>query len=106
MIVLGGGVVERESNRKLLIDWAKTKGPIIHVCRQLEDVFFYLKSKQTKSTWGVFEEEYKTRSSLFPPYLVFHYKFAHSHILNLDNSLGTSSIVVPSMLEPDFRHGV
>ena len=64
VIVLGGGVVERESNRVMLREYAKTKGPVIHVSRQMGDVFAYLHRQGTKSTWAAFEEE--GRVSEFP----------------------------------------
>ncbi|KAK4698260.1 hypothetical protein P7C70_g8021, partial [Phenoliferia sp. Uapishka_3] len=57
VIVLGGGVVERESNRDLLRQYARTKGPVIHISRHMEEVFAYLRRQATKSTWAAFEQE-------------------------------------------------
>ncbi|KAL8279413.1 hypothetical protein RQP46_008225 [Phenoliferia psychrophenolica] len=60
VIVLGGGVVERESNRLLLSEYARTQGPVINVSRQMGDVLAYLHRQATKSTWATFEEEGRT----------------------------------------------
>ncbi|KAL8281435.1 hypothetical protein RQP46_006119 [Phenoliferia psychrophenolica] len=57
VIVLGGGVVERESNRLLLSEYARTRGPVINVSRQMADVFAYSHRSATKSTWAAFDEE-------------------------------------------------
>jgi pentafunctional AROM polypeptide len=60
VIVLGGGVVEREDNRRRLQEYARTRGPVIHVERDLEDVFAYLHNPNAKSTWATLEEGYRT----------------------------------------------
>lgn len=59
VIVLGGGVVEREENRRRLLEYASTRGPVIHVERDLDEVFAYLHNSNTKSTWTTLEEGYR-----------------------------------------------
>ncbi|ORY56199.1 type I 3-dehydroquinase-domain-containing protein [Leucosporidium creatinivorum] len=59
IIVLGGGVVEREDNRRRLQEYARTRGPVFHVERDLEEVFAYLHNPNAKSTWATLEEGYR-----------------------------------------------
>lgn len=68
VIVLGGGVVEREANRALLSEYARNKGPVINVTRQMSDVFAYLHRQATKSTWATFEEEGRASEPPFPSF--------------------------------------
>jgi shikimate kinase len=89
VIVLGGGIVEREENRIRLTEFARTRGPVIHVCRNPEDVFAYLRAPQKKSTWAVLEEGYRVGT--------FILRLADSErdlTLTFERSLGASTRLV------------
>jgi pentafunctional AROM polypeptide len=44
IISLGGGVVEKAENREALAKYAKTKGPVVHVVRPVEEVMAFLET--------------------------------------------------------------
>ncbi|KAF8323310.1 hypothetical protein DL93DRAFT_2162480 [Clavulina sp. PMI_390] len=44
VIACGGGVVEREDSRRLLREFGRTKGPVIHVMREKDKVLSFLES--------------------------------------------------------------
>lgn len=52
MIACGGGVVEREENRRMLKDFGKDIGPVIHITREKEEVIRYLIDEKDRPQWG------------------------------------------------------
>lgn len=73
VIACGGGVVEREESRQLLKTFAQTKGPVIHVLRQKEDVLSFLENNTSSypdysrttaaERWDIREQYYRECSS-------------------------------------------
>ena len=58
VIVLGAGVIERESNRRLLRAWGESQGPVTHICRDPHVVLAHLSRRIGRSTYANLEEEY------------------------------------------------
>lgn len=52
VISLGGGIVETPTARELLKDYAKNRGPIVHVMRQIDEVVQYLGSETARPAYG------------------------------------------------------
>lgn len=44
LVSLGGGVVETEENRLLLSEWARSKGPVVYVVRDIDEVVHFLET--------------------------------------------------------------
>ncbi|KAJ8457410.1 hypothetical protein ONZ45_g18323 [Pleurotus djamor] len=51
VISLGGGVVESESSRQLLKDYA-TKGPVVYIVRPIDDIVKYLGAEASRPAYG------------------------------------------------------
>ncbi|KAF7419399.1 3-dehydroquinate dehydratase (3-dehydroquinase) [Pleurotus ostreatus] len=51
VISLGGGIVETEGARQLLKDYA-TKGPVVHVIREIDEVVKYLGAEVSRPAYG------------------------------------------------------
>lgn len=52
IVSLGGGIVETESSRALLKEYATTKGPVVHISRSLDDIIAYLNSESARPAYG------------------------------------------------------
>ncbi|KAF9561251.1 Shikimate dehydrogenase [Agrocybe pediades] len=52
VLSLGGGIVETPAARKLLMQYAATKGPVVHIARPLEDIIAYLDSESSRPAYG------------------------------------------------------
>jgi pentafunctional AROM polypeptide len=52
IISLGGGVIEAQENRGILIEYAAGGGPIVHVIRDIDDILAYLNSEPTRPSLG------------------------------------------------------
>lgn len=63
VVVLGGGVVEREQNRRMM---RSHPGPIVHVCRQMREQLALLDHQppQSKPFWVNLHESYKSSTLL------------------------------------------
>ena len=51
IISLGGGIVETESARKILKQYALTKGPVVHVMRPIDEVVVYLNGETARPAY-------------------------------------------------------
>ncbi|KAJ7705381.1 Shikimate dehydrogenase [Mycena rosella] len=52
VISLGGGIVETPAARQLLKDYAKTKGPVVHIMRPINEVVEYLGAEVARPAYG------------------------------------------------------
>ncbi|KAK0444230.1 Shikimate dehydrogenase [Desarmillaria tabescens] len=52
VISLGGGVVESPVCREMLKEYAKSKGPVVHIMRQIEEVVKYLGVEGARPAYG------------------------------------------------------
>lgn len=53
LVACGGGVVEREENRSMLLDFASSLGgKVIHITREKEEVIRYLINEKDRPQWG------------------------------------------------------
>ncbi|KAK0475903.1 Shikimate dehydrogenase [Armillaria novae-zelandiae] len=52
VISLGGGVVESSVCREMLKEYAKSKGPVVHIMRQIEEVVKYLGVEGARPAYG------------------------------------------------------
>ncbi|KAJ7100621.1 Shikimate dehydrogenase [Mycena belliarum] len=52
VISLGGGIVETPAARELLKEYAKTKGPVVHIMRPLDEVLEYLGAEAARPAYG------------------------------------------------------
>ncbi|KAF5310130.1 hypothetical protein D9619_010374 [Psilocybe cf. subviscida] len=52
IISLGGGIVETESSRALLKEYAAKKGPVVHISRSFDDILAYLNSESARPAYG------------------------------------------------------
>lgn len=52
IISLGGGIVETPSARKILKEYALTKGPVLHVMRPTDEVIAYLNTETARPAYG------------------------------------------------------
>lgn len=69
VIVCGGGVVEREENRRLLRAFSQSKGPVIYILREKENVLSFLENTASPyrdydrgtaaERWDVREQHYR-----------------------------------------------
>ncbi|KAG5519561.1 hypothetical protein PMAC_001716 [Pneumocystis sp. 'macacae'] len=51
VISCGGGIVETEEARNILLSYIKTKGIVIHLYRNIEDIIKYLHTDKTRPTY-------------------------------------------------------
>lgn len=51
VISLGGGIVETESARKILKEYALTQGPVVHVMRPIDEVVVYLNNETARPAY-------------------------------------------------------
>ncbi|GJN89460.1 hypothetical protein Rhopal_002446-T1 [Rhodotorula paludigena] len=59
VIALGGGVVEREENRRIIEQYAASRGPVIRILRDPNAVLAFLSAPaKDKSTWTDLQESY------------------------------------------------
>lgn len=52
VISLGGGIVETTEARELLKDYGQTKGPVVHVVREIDEVVKYLGEETARPAYG------------------------------------------------------
>ncbi|KAJ6558678.1 Shikimate dehydrogenase [Mycena sp. CBHHK59/15] len=52
VISLGGGIVETPAARQLLKDYAKSKGPVVHILRPIDEVVTYLGIEEARPAYG------------------------------------------------------
>lgn len=65
LISLGGGVIEMEENRKLLIEYAKTKGPVVYVLRDIEEVVSFLETSDRPAYGEPVRDVFRRRQPWF-----------------------------------------
>ncbi|PLW27304.1 hypothetical protein PCANC_26112 [Puccinia coronata f. sp. avenae] len=52
VISLGGGIVETEKGRTILMDYARSKGPVVEIVRPVEEVITYLNEDGNRPSLG------------------------------------------------------
>ncbi|KAJ7768294.1 Shikimate dehydrogenase [Mycena metata] len=52
VISLGGGIVETPAARKLLKEYGRTKGPVVHIMRPIDEVVAYLGVESARPAYG------------------------------------------------------
>ncbi|CEH16278.1 pentafunctional protein [Ceraceosorus bombacis] len=65
LISLGGGVIESEENRLLLQEYARTRGPVVYVMRDFEEVVKFLSTSDRPSYGEPVREVFKRRRPFF-----------------------------------------
>ncbi|KAF8316173.1 Pentafunctional AroM protein [Clavulina sp. PMI_390] len=66
IVSLGGGVVETPECRELLKRFVKQGGAVVHVVRDIDEIFAYLGEEQARPAWGEpFENVIKRREPWF-----------------------------------------
>jgi pentafunctional AROM polypeptide len=65
LVSLGGGVVETPENRKLLQDYAKSKGPVVYVVRDIEEVVAFLSTSDRPAYGEPVRDVFKRREPWF-----------------------------------------
>ncbi|KAK7062558.1 hypothetical protein VNI00_000046 [Paramarasmius palmivorus] len=66
VISLGGGIVETPAARELLKEYAKNKGPVVHIVRNIEEVVQYLGVEGARPAYGEpIDEVFKRRDPWF-----------------------------------------
>lgn len=65
LVSLGGGVVETEENRRLLQEYAKTKGPVVYVVRDIDEVVAFLSTSDRPAYGEPVRDVFKRRQPWF-----------------------------------------
>lgn len=65
LVSLGGGVVETPENRKLLQDYAKSKGPVVYVVRDIDEVVAFLSTSDRPAYGEPVRDVFKRRQPWF-----------------------------------------
>ncbi|MCO5607467.1 hypothetical protein L7F22_061663 [Adiantum nelumboides] len=65
LISLGGGVIEMEENRRLLMEYAKTKGPVVYVLRDIEEVVSFLETSDRPAYGEPVRDVFRRRQPWF-----------------------------------------
>lgn len=66
IISLGGGVLETPECRELLKQYVREGGPVVHIIRDIDEIFTYLGEEQARPAWGEpFENVIKRREPWF-----------------------------------------
>jgi len=65
LVSLGGGVVETPENRKLLQDYAKSKGPVVYVVRDIDEVVAFLSTSDRPAYGEPVRDVFKRREPWF-----------------------------------------
>lgn len=52
VLSLGGGIVETPAARELIKQYAKTKGPVVHITRPLDEIVTYLGAESARPAYG------------------------------------------------------
>lgn len=65
LVSLGGGVVETPENRALLAEYARLKGPVVYVMRDIEEVVAFLESSDRPAYGEPVREVFKRREPWF-----------------------------------------
>ncbi|UZJ56430.1 hypothetical protein CBS101457_005750 [Exobasidium rhododendri] len=65
LVSLGGGVVETPENRKLLQEYAKSKGPVVYVVRDIDEVVAFLSTSDRPAYGEPVRDVFKRRQPWF-----------------------------------------
>lgn len=86
VISLGGGIVESPAARDLLIEHARTKGPVVHIMRPIDEVVRYLGIEGARPAYGEpITEVFKRRTPWFKECC------SHEFVNNVDGISGDAS---------------
>ncbi|KAM0753959.1 SKI-domain-containing protein [Meredithblackwellia eburnea MCA 4105] len=100
VIALGGGVVELEENRALLMEWSRMRKPCIHVCRNFGDVVSYLHRQGTKSTWAPFVESVQ---DIYNRRIPWYLECSNLTFVTLSRSTNTHPALALKHVEPAIQ---
>ena len=100
LVSLGGGVVETEENRALLREYARSKGPVVYVVRDIDEVVAFLETSDRPSYGEPVRDVAKRRQPWF-------YECSSYELVSYsgDNDVEQPFDVGSDALEGDERRG-